>query len=109
MRVFADHNADFFYVSSDGARLDGIVTLTDLLRAQAGDTNADTPVAAFMIKDPTVITQTDTALVAASGFREHGLKYLPVVTDLASRRIVGFIRARKLMASVMHLIGAASL
>jgi len=106
MRQFADSSAEFFYVSADGQRLDGIVTLTDLLRAQAGDTNADTPAAAFMIKDPTVITQTDTAVIAASGFREHGLKYLPVVTDLQTRRIVGFIRARKLMASVMHQVSA---
>lgn len=107
MRVFAENNADFFYVSSDGSRLEGIVTLTDLLRAQAGDTNADTPAVSFMIKDPAVITQSDTALVAASAFREHSLKYLPVVADLPSRRIVGFIRARKLMASVMQQISAA--
>jgi NADH dehydrogenase len=108
MRVFADSSAEFFYVSADGVRLDGIVTLTDLLRAQAGDTNADTPAAIFMIKDPTVLTQADTAVIAASGFREHGLKYLPVVADLQTRRIVGFIRARKLMASVMHQVSAAA-
>ncbi len=104
MRVFTGHNADFFYVSADGVRLDGIVTLTDLLRAQAGDTNADTPASAFMIREPTVLTSADSALVAAAGFREHGLKYLPVVADLASRRIVGFIRARQLMAGVMHRV-----
>ena len=104
MRVFADSNADFFYVSADSARLDGVVTLTDLLRAQNNGATADTPTSDFMIKEPAFITQTDTAMVAASAFRERGLKYLPVIADPASRRIVGYVRARKLMARVMQEI-----
>jgi len=104
-QVFADHNADFFYVSGDGLRLDGIVTLTDLLRAQGGGRHGTTPVTEFMTRNPATITQTDSVLIAASAFREHGLKFLPVVTDQSSRRIAGFIRARKLMASVLQLAG----
>jgi len=96
-RVFADHPADFFFVSRDGVRLDGMITLTDLLRAQGDPTTAE----AFMTKDPVSLLESDTALVAASTFREHGMKYLPVVADNDSRRMVGFVRARKLMASVL--------
>ncbi|MEI6105389.1 MAG: FAD-dependent oxidoreductase [Opitutae bacterium] len=102
MRVFADHPDEFFYVSADGARLDGIVTLTDLLRAQNRDATAETPASTFMIPEPACIAQTDSAMVAAAGLSEHSLKFLPVVADLSGRRIVGFVRARKLMAGVMR-------
>lgn len=102
MRVFADHPDEFFYVSADGGRLDGIVTLTDLLRAQNRDASAETPVSSFMIAEPACIAQTDSAMVAAAGLSEHSLKFMPVVADLSGRRIVGFVRARKLMASVMR-------
>lgn len=100
-RVFAECAPDFFLVSSDGARLDGLVTLTDLLRAQAANLDPNAPVTAFMTKDPVAVLATDTALVAASALREYGLKTLPVVTDRDSRRIVGCVRARKLLARVL--------
>jgi NADH dehydrogenase len=102
MRVFADHPDEFFYVSADGARLDGIVTLTDLLRAQNSDATAETPASTFMIPKPACIAETDSAMVAAAGLSEHSLKFMPVVADLSGRRIVGFVRARKLMAGVMR-------
>jgi len=103
-RVFAEHPADFFFVSRDGTRLDGLITLTDLLRAQGTGPDAE----AIMTKDPVAILESDTALVAASAFREHGMKYLPVIADRESRRIVGFVRARKLMASVLQKINPAA-
>jgi len=108
MRVFARHNPDFFYVSADGISLDGVITLTDLLKAQGQGLPADAPAGSFMSKNPVAIAQTDSAVVAASAFRENGLKYLPVIADQQSRRMVGFIRARKLMASVMQRVGAPS-
>jgi predicted transcriptional regulator len=69
---------------------------------------ADAPAGSFMSENPVAIAQTDSAVVAASAFRENGLKYLPVIADQQSRRMVGFIRARKLMASVMQRVGAPS-
>jgi NADH dehydrogenase len=107
-RVFAECTPDFFFVSSDGARLDGLVTLTDLLRAQAANLDPNAPVAAFMTKDPVAILATDTALVAASALREYGLKTLPVVADKDSRRIVGCVRARKLMGRVLAQLNPGS-
>lgn len=101
-RVFADNGSDFFYVSADGSRLDGLVTLTDLIKAQGENTRAGVTVADFMVKSPSCLARTDSCLVAAAAFGEHGLKYLPVVEDTASRRIVGFIRARKLMTRVIR-------
>ncbi|MBL9214456.1 MAG: FAD-dependent oxidoreductase [Opitutaceae bacterium] len=101
---FARDPADFFYVSADGARLDGLITLTDLLRTQATGAPPETPLGNFMTKNPAAIAATDTTLIAASAFREHGYKSLPVVTDQASRRIVGVMRVRRLISRVMQLV-----
>lgn len=101
---FAQRPSDFFFVSPDGQRLDGMITLTDLLRAQNSGVKPETPLAEFMKKDPAILAATDTALVAASAFREHGYKTLPVVADKTSRRIVGVVRVRKLIARVLEVV-----
>lgn len=102
---FGESDEQFFFVSTDGSRLEGLVTLTDLLRAQATGTTADTPLGDFMIRNPAVITTTDTCLIAAAAFREHGHKLLPVVRDRDSRSIAGVIRARKLITRIMQVVG----
>jgi NADH dehydrogenase len=101
---FARHPSDFFFVSPDGSRLDGLITLTDLLRAQGKGVKPATPLAEFMVKDPTVLAATDSALIASSAFQEHGFKTLPVVADKSSRRIVGVVRVRKLIARVLEVV-----
>jgi NADH dehydrogenase len=104
MRIFAKNTPDFFYVSADGVSLDGVVTLTDLLRAQSQGLPAESPADSFMSKGPVTVAAGDSVMVAAAAFREHGFKYLPIVADQQGRRIVGFVRARKLMASVMQQV-----
>jgi NADH dehydrogenase len=101
---FARHPSDFFFVSPDGAALAGMITLTDLLRAQSNGVKPETPLAEFMKKDPTVLAVTDSALIAASAFREHGFKTIPVVADKTGRRIVGVVRVRKLIARVLEVV-----
>jgi NADH:ubiquinone reductase (H+-translocating) len=101
---FARHPSDFFFVSPDGAKLEGMITLTDLMRAQSNGVKPETPLADFMKKDPAVLAATDSALIAASAFREHGFKTLPVVADKQSRRIVGVVRVRKLIARVLEVV-----
>ncbi len=107
-RAFAEHTPDFFFISRDGIRLEGIVTLTDLLRAQGQASPPETTAEQIMTKMPIAIFEADTPVVAAAVFRENGLKYLPVVADQATRRIVGFVRARKLMARVLQEMGTSS-
>jgi NADH dehydrogenase len=108
MQVFAVNNSDFFYVSRDGVQLDGVVTLTDIMRAQANNAPLEAPAAWIMTKNPSAITQADTCIVAAASFREYSLKFLPVVADQQSRRIVGFIRARKLLAAALPRMAPAA-
>ncbi len=101
-RLFAETTNDLFFVAGPGDRLEGIVTLTDLLRVQGNGAAPETPVAQFMVAAPAAILATDTALLAASAFREHGYKSMPVLADAASRRIVGLVRARKLIARLLQ-------
>ena len=107
-RRFAESDDQFFFVSADGAHLEGLITLTDLLRAQATGVLPESLLGDFMVRSPAVITTADTCLIAASAFREHGHKQLPVVHDTATRRIAGVIRARKLIARVMQVVGPPS-
>jgi CBS domain-containing protein len=103
-RAFADSATDVFYVVSADERLEGLVTLTDLLRAQGANHRPDTPIAEFMTRRPASLLATDTALIAASAFREHNFKALPVVADRESLRVVGLVRARKLIARLLQAL-----
>ncbi len=108
MQVFAENPSDFFYVSRDGVTLDGVVTLADIMRAQAANAPLESPVTTIITKNPAAITQADTCVVAAAAFREYSLNFLPVVADQQSRRIVGFIRARKLLAAALPRMAQAN-
>jgi CBS domain-containing protein len=105
---FADQEDDLFLVSADGTRLDGLVTLSDLLRAHAVGSPPATPLEKFMVASPKAIAAGDTCLMAAAAFREYGHKWLPVVDDDGNRRIVGLVRARKLISRIMQLVGPPS-
>jgi NADH dehydrogenase len=100
-RAFVEHGHEFFYVSSDGETLEGVVTITDLVRGQPGNFNSSTPAAEFMTKNPVVIAADDDCAVAVNSVREYRLKSLPVVERKDNRKLVGCIRVRRLMAFVM--------
>ncbi len=105
-RAFAGSEQEAFYVTGPDDRLEGVVTFTDLLRAQARGLAPTTPVTEFMVARPVAVAATDTALVAAAAFREHGFKSLPVVADPAGRRVVDVVRARRLLARVLERLPA---
>lgn len=105
--LFATTATEVFYVTSADGALEGLVTLTDLLRAQGDGLAPETPLRTFMAKNPAAVAATDTALIAASAFHEHGHKSLPVVSDSGSRRVVGQIRARRLLARLLQTQSAA--
>lgn len=98
-QAFVEHGNEFFFVSADGQNLDGVVTITDLLRSQPG--NSATPVPEFMTKNPVTVAADDDCSVAAIAFREYRLKTLPVVENKGSHKLVGCIRVRRLMAFVL--------
>jgi NADH dehydrogenase len=99
--AFVEHPNDFFCVSSDGQTLEGVVTITDLLRARSGNATPETPLEEFMSKNPVTLAASDNCALATSAIREYRLKTLPVIDDKDSRRIIGCVRVRKLMALVI--------
>ncbi|HWI59877.1 MAG TPA: CBS domain-containing protein, partial [Bacillota bacterium] len=54
----------------------------------------------FMTRNPVVVAEEDTCAVAAAAIQEYRLKTLPVVEHKASRKLVGCLRVRRLMAFV---------
>ena len=99
--AFVETPNEFFLVSGDGHTLEGIVTITDLLRARATGAKLDTPARAFMTRNPIALAADDDCATASATLREYRLKTLPVVESKARRKLVGCVRVRRLMAFVM--------
>lgn len=100
-RAFVEHGHEFFYVSNDGETLEGVVTITDLLRGQGSGASGSTPVTEFMAPNPVTVALDDDCAVAANVLREYRLKSLPVVEHKGARKLVGCLRIRRLMAYVL--------
>jgi len=107
-RAFVEHGNEFFYVSGDGQSVDGVVTITDLLRGQAGSDDGTTSVNDFMTRNPVTVAADDDCSIAATVIREYRLKSLPVVDRKDTRKLVGCVRIRRLMAFVMHQTAGGS-
>lgn len=99
--AFVRHSNEFFYVSRDGQSLEGLVTMTDLLRAHATGLSPEAPVTEFMVRNPMSLAVDDSCAAAAGVLREYRLKTLPIVEQTGSRRLAGCFRARRLMAYVL--------
>jgi NADH dehydrogenase len=98
--AFVEHGNEFFYVSSDGQTLEGVVTITDLIRARSVGEGGAAPVSEFMTQHPVALAADDNCAVAAAAIREYRLKSLPVVDKKDSRKLLGCVRIRRLMAYV---------
>jgi NADH dehydrogenase len=105
-QAFVEHGNEFFYVSRDGETLEGVVTITDLLRGQAAGASRETVVTEFMTKNPVTIAADDTCALATNTIREYRLKSLPVVENKETRKLCGSLRIRKLMAFVLKETGS---
>jgi CBS domain-containing protein len=101
-RGFVEQGHEFFFVSGDGKSLDGVVTVTDLLRGRSAGAVNTTPVSEFMTKNPVAVVADDTCAAASATIREYRLKTLPVVASKDSRQVAGCLRLRRLMAFVLH-------
>jgi NADH dehydrogenase len=99
--AFVETPNEIFYLASDGQTLEGVITLSDLLRARARGANELTPVKDFMSANPVALAAEDSCALAAAAIREYRLKSLPVVEKKESRKLVGSIRTRQLMAYVI--------
>lgn len=102
VRLFNEDGFEFCCVVDVNNCLKGILTRTDLLRAFEVELRPDTKVRDFMVANPLAVTANDNSLLAAATMRDHGLKWLPVVDDQESRRVVGYVRAEKMLYGILH-------
>ena len=105
-RAFVEHGHEFFYVSTDDQMLEGVVTITDLVRGGFNQSDGEPLLKDFMTKEPVVVAADDNCAVAADAIREYRLKSLPVVDQKGSRKVIGCLRIRRLMAYVLKELGA---
>ena len=104
-QAFVEHGNEFFYVSNDGQTLEGVVTITDLVRGGFNRSDGTPLLKDFMTKEPVAIALDDNCAVAADIIREYRLKSVPVVEKKGSRKLVGCLRIRRLMAFVLKETG----
>ena len=100
-RAFIDNGNEFFYVSNDGQTLEGVVTITDLVRGRAMGATPSSPLSDFMTRNPVALAADDDCALASAAIREYRLKSLPVIEHKDSRKLIGCIRVRRLMAYVL--------
>jgi CBS domain-containing protein len=61
-----------------------------------------------MVANPITVAADDTPVTAAMMLREHRLKSVPVVAGRNDRRLIGYLRAEKLLAIVLQKLGPAT-
>ena len=90
LATLTEHNVGALVVSSDGARLDGIVSERDVVRALHGYGAAvlDAPVTEIMTVEVTVARPEDSVESLMRVMTEHRIRHVPVVVDGALAGIV---------------------
>jgi len=109
-QAFVDHPNEFFYISGDEQNLDGIITVTDLIRARTSvrDSKPELLAKDFMTRSPVTVTADDDCAVAANAIREYRLKALPVIETKEGRKLIGCLRVRRIIGYVMGKTGEAA-
>jgi len=105
-RTFAKYPHEVLYVCSDDRKLEGVVTMTDWMRALSRGASPESAVTDAMVRHPITIAPDEDAAAAAEVMREYRLKNVPVVENRESKRVVGCLRTRRLMAYVFNTMGA---
>jgi len=103
-QAFANDGNEFLYVSADGQTLDGVLTITDLIRARSTGATLSSTAKEFMSKNPVVLSADEPCAAAAATMRNYRLKNLPIVEHPESRKLAGCIRARHLLGFVFKKI-----
>lgn len=84
-------NAAGFNVTDAAGCVVGYVSRTEVYTAMQRYLPLETPVTAFMLKDPPMSTPDDNAIAATLKLLRHDMELLPVVEDLQSRKLVGTV------------------
>ena len=100
LEIFNDTSVDFCCILNN-EKLEGIITRSDMFRAIEYGATRESKVREYMVDDPITIVETDNALTAASTMKEHGIKRLFIVNNYIDNKLIGYIRAEKLLYITM--------
>jgi NADH dehydrogenase len=101
MAALAGTGSEALIVSADGVRMDGVVTMADLLRAIGHGANPATEIGSIVSHTPPAVTLGDRATTAALMLQAEGRELIPVVRDPESRALVGCVRLRRLLRDTL--------
>ncbi len=102
LNLLMEKPLEYCCIIDNGDTLNGILTRTDLGRAVDSGVNLRTKVCEFMKSDPIMVTADDKTTAVAATMRLHGIKWMPVVEDLDSRKIKGYVRIDRIMKFVLQ-------
>jgi NADH dehydrogenase len=102
LNLLVERPLEYCCVVDDDNTLKGILTRTDFGRAVDSGVNLSTKVREFMKSDPIIVAADDETAAVAATMRLHGIKWMPVVESLDSRKIRGYVRIDKMMKFVLQ-------
>ena len=102
VRRLSGSDLEFCCVTDDSGILLGIVTRTDLFRAVDAAVRPESTVSEFMNKTPVCVTVPDSSVSVAGTLRVRDLKWVPVVEDLASHKLAGYVRRDEMIVFVLE-------
>jgi CBS domain-containing protein len=102
LSLIIEKRGEYCCVVDDDNTLRGIVTRTDFGRAVDSGVSRHTKVGEFMKSDPIIVTADDDTPAVAATMRLHGIKWMPVVENMDSRKIKGYVRIDKIMKFVLQ-------
>ena len=92
------------FVVDEDHRLIGVVTTIDLMHTDTGPAGLTTTAADLLHPDPPIVQSGDDLQRAINLMEGAGESHLPVVEDLRSRKLVGFIHEHDVMLAYHRAI-----
>ncbi|MBI4228779.1 MAG: FAD-dependent oxidoreductase [Deltaproteobacteria bacterium] len=102
LNLLSDKSFEYCCVVDDNNTLKGILTRTDFGRAVDSMVKRHTKVREFMKSDPIIVTENEETPSVAATMRLHDIKWMPVVENLDSRKIKGYVRIDRMMRFVLQ-------
>jgi NADH dehydrogenase len=102
LNLLSESSLEYCCVIDDQNTLKGILTRTDFGRAVDSGVTRYTKVSEFMKTDPILVAAGEETPSVAKTMRLHSIKWMPVVEDLDSRKIKGYVRIDKMMKFVLQ-------
>ncbi|HEX9665805.1 MAG TPA: FAD-dependent oxidoreductase [Thermodesulfobacteriota bacterium] len=102
LNLLSEKSLEYCCVVDNDNTLKGILTRTDFVRAVDSGVKRHTKVREFMKADPIIVTVNEETPSVAATMRLHDIKWMPVVEDLDSRKIKGYVRIDRIMKFVLQ-------